>query len=71
MVVERVDIFGNRYFIVVENYQYIRTDIVRVIYRFKRYVCGNRVIVNDIDGAAIFVFFFGSNRNINFGIDGG
>lgn len=42
-----------------------------MIYRFKRYVCGNRVIVNDIDGAAIFVFFFGSNRNINFGIDGG
>lgn len=46
-------------------------DIVCVIYCFKCYVCGNCVIVNDIDGVVIFVFFFGSNCNINFGIDGG
>ena len=71
MVVERADIFGNRHFIVVENHQHIRTDIARVIHRFKRHASSNRAIANDTDGAAIFAFFLGSNRNTNSGTDGG
>lgn len=57
MVVERANIFGNRHFIVVENHQHIRTDIARVIHRFKRHASSNRAIANDTDGAAIFAFF--------------
>ena len=71
MVIERADIFGNRHFIVVEDHQHIRTDIARVIHRFKRHASGNRAIANDTDGAAIFAFFLGSNRNTNSGTDGG
>ena len=71
MVVERANIFGNRHFIVVENHQHIRTDIARMIHRFKRHASGNRTVANHTNGAAIFAFFFGSDRNTNSGTDGG
>lgn len=57
MVVKRANIFGNRHFIVVEDHQHIRTNIARVIHRFKRHACGNRAVANHTDGAAILPSF--------------